>query len=155
MSLRVYSNRFLMLRNHMGIVVPRAFHSCWKLFAFDQILLDVCMRISIYFELLSIYLSIYLSQSIHIDIYSCSNLSLSIQFYLSIYLWVICIICLLISIYQFIYLSVFLSIYFHFLTSHIDYSTFIFLNKSSLFKTKIFTRIRSKDVTNECQQNEL
>ena len=26
------SNRFLMLRNHMGIVVPRAFHSCWNPF---------------------------------------------------------------------------------------------------------------------------
>ena len=25
-SLRAYSNRFLMLRNHMGMVVPRAFH---------------------------------------------------------------------------------------------------------------------------------
>ena len=37
MSLRIYSNRFLMLRNHTGMVVPRVFHSCWKLIAFDQI----------------------------------------------------------------------------------------------------------------------
>ena len=31
MSLRLCSNRFLMLRNHTGMVVPRVFHSCWKL----------------------------------------------------------------------------------------------------------------------------
>ena len=40
MLLRVYSNCFLMLRYHTGMVVPRAFHSCWKLLAFDQIQLD-------------------------------------------------------------------------------------------------------------------
>ena len=40
MLLRVDCNRFLMLRNHTGMVVPRAFHSCWKLLAFDQIQLD-------------------------------------------------------------------------------------------------------------------
>ena len=40
MSLRTYSNRFLMLRNHTGMVIPRAFHSCWRLFALDQIQLD-------------------------------------------------------------------------------------------------------------------
>ena len=39
-SLRVYSNRFLVLRNHTGMVVPRSFHSCWKLLTFDQIQLD-------------------------------------------------------------------------------------------------------------------
>ena len=38
MLLRVYSNRFLC--NHTGMVVPCAFHSCWKLLAFDQIELD-------------------------------------------------------------------------------------------------------------------
>ena len=27
-----HSNRFLMLRNHTGMVVPRAFHSYWNLF---------------------------------------------------------------------------------------------------------------------------
>ena len=36
--LRVYSNCFLL--NHTGMVVPRVFHSCWKLLAFDQIQLD-------------------------------------------------------------------------------------------------------------------
>ena len=36
MSLRVYSNRFLMSRNRTGMVAPGTFHSCWKL-AFDQI----------------------------------------------------------------------------------------------------------------------
>ena len=40
MSLRIYSNRFLMLRNHMGMVATRAFHSCWKLLALNQIHLD-------------------------------------------------------------------------------------------------------------------
>ena len=40
MSLRAYSNSFLMLRNHTGMVVPHAFHSCWRLFSFDQIQLD-------------------------------------------------------------------------------------------------------------------
>ena len=45
MSLRVYSNRFLVLRNHTGMVVPRAFHSCWKLPAFDQIQLDACCAV--------------------------------------------------------------------------------------------------------------
>ena len=40
MLLRVYSDRFLMLRNDTGTVVPRAFHSCWKLLAFDQIQFD-------------------------------------------------------------------------------------------------------------------
>ena len=38
MLLHVYSNRFY--RNHTGKVVPRVFHSCWKLLAFDQIQLD-------------------------------------------------------------------------------------------------------------------
>ena len=28
MLLHVYNNRFLMLRNHTGMVVPRVFHSC-------------------------------------------------------------------------------------------------------------------------------
>ena len=28
MSLRAYSNRFLMLRNHTRMVIPRGFHSC-------------------------------------------------------------------------------------------------------------------------------
>ena len=37
MSLRAYSNHFLMLRNHTGMVVPRAFHSRWRLLALDQI----------------------------------------------------------------------------------------------------------------------
>ena len=40
MILRTYSNRFLMFHNHPGMVVPRAFHSCWKLLAFNQIQLD-------------------------------------------------------------------------------------------------------------------
>ena len=44
-SLRVYSNRFLVLRNHTGMVVPHAFHSCWKLLAFDQIQLDACCAV--------------------------------------------------------------------------------------------------------------
>ena len=39
MSLHIYSNHFLMLHNHMGMVAPPAFHSCWKL-AFDQIQLQ-------------------------------------------------------------------------------------------------------------------
>ena len=30
-SLRAYSKRFLMLRNHTRMVVPHAFHSCWRL----------------------------------------------------------------------------------------------------------------------------
>ena len=30
MSLCAYSNRFLMLRNHMWMVVPRVFYSCWR-----------------------------------------------------------------------------------------------------------------------------
>ena len=38
MLLRVYSNHFLC--NHMGMVIPRVFPSCWKLFVFDQIQLD-------------------------------------------------------------------------------------------------------------------
>ena len=37
MSLRTYSKRFLMLRNHTVMLVPRTFHSCWKLFALDKI----------------------------------------------------------------------------------------------------------------------
>ena len=40
MLLHIYSNRFLMLCNHTGMVVPRGFHSCCKLLAFDQIQLD-------------------------------------------------------------------------------------------------------------------
>ena len=40
MLLRVYSNCFLMSRNNMGMVVLRAFHSCWKLPTFDKIQLD-------------------------------------------------------------------------------------------------------------------
>ena len=38
MLLRVYRNRFL--RNHMGMVVPCVFPSCWKLLGFDQIQQD-------------------------------------------------------------------------------------------------------------------
>ena len=45
MSLRAYSNRFLMLHNHTGMVVLRAFQSCWRLFAFDQIQLDACYAV--------------------------------------------------------------------------------------------------------------
>ena len=37
MSLRAYSNHFLMLHNHMGMVGPRAFHSGCRLIALDQI----------------------------------------------------------------------------------------------------------------------
>ena len=45
MLLHVYCNHFLMLRNHTGMVVPRAFHSCWNLLAFDQIQLNTyCAR---------------------------------------------------------------------------------------------------------------
>ena len=40
MLLCVYSIRFLMLHNHTGMVVPPAFHSCWKLLTFNQIQLD-------------------------------------------------------------------------------------------------------------------
>ena len=40
MSLRACSNHFLMLCNHMGMVVPHVFHSCWRLFTLDQIQLD-------------------------------------------------------------------------------------------------------------------
>ena len=40
MLLCIYSNYFWMLRNHTGMVVPHAFHSCWKLLTFDQIQLD-------------------------------------------------------------------------------------------------------------------
>ena len=39
-SLYTYGNCFLMLRNHTGIVILRSFHSCWRLFALDQIQLD-------------------------------------------------------------------------------------------------------------------
>ena len=38
--LSVYSNCFLMLHNHTGMVVLHAFHSCWKLLTFNQIQLD-------------------------------------------------------------------------------------------------------------------
>ena len=48
MLLHVYSNRFLMLSNHTGMVVPRAFHSCWKLLAFDQIQRGLTIYIYIY-----------------------------------------------------------------------------------------------------------
>ena len=37
MSLRVYSHRFL--------VFPGAFHSCWKLLAFDRIQIDACCTV--------------------------------------------------------------------------------------------------------------
>ena len=40
MLLRVYSNRLSMLRNHTVMAVLGAFHSCWKLLAFDQIQLN-------------------------------------------------------------------------------------------------------------------
>ena len=32
-----YSNRFLMLRNHTGMVVPRGFHSCWNPFCIRRL----------------------------------------------------------------------------------------------------------------------
>ena len=35
-SLRACSNRFLMLRNHTRMVILRAFHSCWRLFALER-----------------------------------------------------------------------------------------------------------------------
>ena len=40
MLLRLYSNRFMMFRNHTKMVVPRVFYSFWKFLAFDQIQLD-------------------------------------------------------------------------------------------------------------------
>ena len=56
MSLGIYSNHFRMLCNHMGMMVLRAFHSCWKFFAFNQIQLDaycamVWRRFAITFKL--------------------------------------------------------------------------------------------------------
>ena len=44
-SLHIYSNHFLVLCNHTGFVVPHAFHSCWKLLAFNQIQLDACCAV--------------------------------------------------------------------------------------------------------------
>ena len=40
MSLRPCSNCFLKLRNRTGMVIPYAFHTCWRLFALDQIQVD-------------------------------------------------------------------------------------------------------------------
>ena len=37
---RVYSKRFLMLRNNTRMVVPRAFHLFWRFFALEQIKFD-------------------------------------------------------------------------------------------------------------------
>ena len=51
MLLRVYSNCFLMSRNHTGMVVPRSFHSCWNPLAFDQIQFDAyCAVVRRWFE---------------------------------------------------------------------------------------------------------
>ena len=36
----LYALIVTVLRNHTGMVVPCAFHSCWRLFVFDQIQLD-------------------------------------------------------------------------------------------------------------------
>ena len=36
MSLCARSNHFLMLHNHTGMVIPCAFHSCWKPFALQR-----------------------------------------------------------------------------------------------------------------------
>ena len=56
MSLR--ANRFLMLCNRTGMVILCAFHSCWRLFALDQIQLDayytvVCRRYEVTLKLAS------------------------------------------------------------------------------------------------------
>ena len=40
MSLHACSNCFLMLCNHSGMVIPGAFHTCWRFFALNQIQLD-------------------------------------------------------------------------------------------------------------------
>ena len=40
MSLRSCSNCLLMSRNNTGMVISHAFHSCWRLFALDQIQFD-------------------------------------------------------------------------------------------------------------------
>ena len=49
-----YSNRFLMLCNHTGIVGPRAFHLCWRLFDLDQIqLYAYCPVVKRRFSILS------------------------------------------------------------------------------------------------------
>ena len=40
MSLCACSNRFLLLHNHIGMMILYAFHSCWRLFALNQIQLD-------------------------------------------------------------------------------------------------------------------
>ena len=53
MSLRTYSNRFLMLHNHMGMVVLHLFHSCWRLFTLHQIQLYVyCTMVKWHFSIL-------------------------------------------------------------------------------------------------------
>ena len=72
MLLRVYSNRFLMLRNHTGKVVPRAFHSYWKLLAFDQIQHDgYCAVVWRRFEATFKHLQIIYKSYIYIYIYVC------------------------------------------------------------------------------------
>ena len=40
-SLRACRNRFLMLRNNMGMVVPCAFYSCWRLFLIESLSIAV------------------------------------------------------------------------------------------------------------------
>ena len=48
-----YSNRFLMLHNQTEMVVPSAFHSCWRLFALDQIqLYAYCTVVKLRFSIL-------------------------------------------------------------------------------------------------------
>ena len=53
MSLRTYSNHFLMLHNHTGMVVPHAFDSHWRLFSLDQIqLYAYCTMVKQHFSIL-------------------------------------------------------------------------------------------------------
>ena len=47
-SLCVYRNRFLMIRNHTGMVVLYAFHSCWKFFTCMYV--SVCMYVCVYVQ---------------------------------------------------------------------------------------------------------
>ena len=110
MSLRAYSNRFLMLRNQMGMVVLCAFHSYWRLFTLHQIQLDAyCTVVSRRFIILCSQTNIYVwvCSCTSVFIYICICMHIGICIYIYIYICV----CTYVFLYNYLCMRIYIYIY--------------------------------------------
>ena len=86
----------LQLRNHTGMVILHEFHTCWRLFALDQIQLDAYFTVvwRRYEATFNLYVCVYIYIYIYIYIYTCG--------YLCIYIYMCVCVCVYIYIYKYI-----------------------------------------------------